>query len=406
MKRVLVITHAYPPSGGGGVQRIVKFARYLTELGWDVTVLCTTSDQTSWKDDTRIGEVAHIPVIRVPVPKAKGFFQKSIRKLYPLDAFWRWANQAVATALHSGNTSFDIVFSSGPPHSVHWAAHQLSRKWKARWVADFRDHFTLGPEYRPFTVFQGWWNVWFEKRIYQLADAVVVNTDTNRSDVLKTFSMAVPDKIHTIYNGFDVEDLVSSGEKVVFGEDKIHYLYLGGLRGDGIDGVFYKVIARVIEKYPHVNSEIRLNIIGDVSRMGSTIEDLKIRHLFQISSFVAYNKVGDYLDQCDAGLTWQRDNTRYKGTIAGKVFDYIGKSLPLFSLGQDGGEICNIINKYHIGVSVPPSDIEKAADAFYAFHNGLKNGIFNYQDETVHLLHEKFSRKNQAAALSSVFNNL
>lgn len=407
-KHYLIITHAFPPKGGGGVQRIVKFAKYIQTYGWKATVVCPTSNNYTWIDPARLEEVENINVIRIPMDEMKkGIWNKIKRKLQPIDPFLAWSKDVVRELLSTDLSTFELVFTSGPPHSVHHVGRKISSAKNLAWVADFRDHFTLGPEYKPATIFHKWYNHAFEGSIYEEANAIITNTELNKVDILNTFQVkGLKDKVHTIYNGYDEDDLRNHPITISWNKDKMHLLYLGGLRGDHIDGVFYTTIAHALSKVPWLKDKIRIHIIGDISRKGNLIETLGLTEVFVFESSVPYNQVGAYLEKADAGITWQRDRKAYRGTIAGKFFDYIGKELPIFSLGQEDGEIATILRTHKIGRSASPSNLDIASDTFIEFCEGLSNKKYHYTTVTIKTLELKFSRKNQAAELNRIFNQI
>lgn len=407
MKKFLIIAHAFPPFGGGGVQRIVKFATYLKENGWEATVVCPDIRKDSWLDFERLKEVENIDTIRVGYKNLRNdaTWKKVIRKFYPIDAFFGWAIQVMKVLKKKDFSDYDVVFTSSPPHSIHLVGWFLSRRFNLKWVTDFRDHFTLNPEYKASGV-KKIIDKKFEKIIFKKASAIILNTDTNKEDVTLKFKGVAQDKIHVIYNGFDYADLRETGIPLDWSKDHFkHYLYLGGLRGDRIDGAFYETLAEAINRQPSLRNELRIHIIGNHSRKGDQIYSLGIADLFELSDPVAFNRVADYLKIADGCLTWQRSEPRYRGTISGKFFDYLGMQRPVFSLGQDDGEIARILKKYHIGISADPGDKKKASLKFIEFHEGVKKNSFNYSDIDSELLN-KFNRVEQSNQLVEIFKSI
>lgn len=404
---LLIITHAYPPKGGGGVQRIVKFAKYLKDFGWHATVVSPKGKNIPWVDEKRLNEVKNISSIKVPISNTGAdLISKIKRKLIPIDAFYHWTNDVLNTLQETETTPFQLIFTSGPPHSVHLIGAKISKQFNLKWVADFRDHFTLSPEYKPSSFIHNYINKKFERKIYQYADGIITNTLTNKGDVFENFRNINKDKIHTIYNGYDHADLATSGKKINWSKDKVNYIYLGGLRGDHIDGVFYKTLSNAIKQKPEIANELKIHILGDYSRKGDLIEKLNLSNIINLINYVPFDEVGDYLEAADAGITWQRDRIAYKGTVAGKVYDYIGKQLPIFSIGQDEGEIFNILNDHNIGISASPKELDKSGTQFLAFHKNIKANIYNYSEETQRTLDIKFNRYSQSKQLAEIFNTI
>lgn len=402
-----MITRSYPPFSGGGVQRMVKFAKYLQEFNWEALVICPNPGAGSWIDNTRLEEIKRIEEIRIGQKKVdRTLYEKISQKLFPIDPNFGWASKVLSYLKQLDLAQFDVVFTSGPPHSIHYVGFKLSKlKNDIKWVADFRDPYTLGPEYKAISFLHQRYDRWFERKIYETADHILTNTEINRIESIKGFSDRFSSKITTIYNGYDKDDLIVNERDLKWVREKFHYTYLGGLRGDKVDGFFYKTIKKAIEINPKIESEIVIHLVGDISRKGSMMKDLSVDHLFDEIGEISYNDVGIYLKSSHGCLTWQRDRARYAGTIAGKVFDYIGMEKPIFSLGQDNGEIFNLLTSYNIGVSESPENITKCAEAFIKFHEGIKRNLFSYQ-RFFQKFGDSFSRPKQAKQLASIFNKL
>lgn len=406
MKKFLIITHAFPPFGGGGVQRMVKFATYLKKEGWEATVICPNEKNDSWLDLQGLEEVSSINIIRVGYRNMKNdpLLYRVIRRFYPADIYLGWAFKVIQKLKKQDLSAYKIIFTSGPPHSINLVGYMLARRFKLKWVADFRDHFTLGPEYAAGKI-KGIIDKNFEKKILTNADAVILNTLTNQQEVLKHFEGLNINKIHTIYNGFDYNDLVTGHIKLNWPDNKKKYFYLGGLRGDRIDGIFYKILKKAIELNSQLIHEIKIYVVGDYSRKGNLLNELGLKEMFEFHKPVAFNKVADYLINADGCLTWQRPEKKYKGTIAGKLFDYIGMRKPVFSIGQDNGEIAKILVPNNIGISANPDNINEAAVSFQMFHDKIKKNDFDYSSLGQSFFN-KFNRENQAKELSAIFNSI
>jgi len=406
-KKFLLLTHAFPPFGGGGVQRMAKFAVYLEKENWKATVVAPGESGDSWIDAARLKEVAEVEVIRIGKRNLKQdpIWTKIVRRFFPIDPYFQWAIAAWNLIRKYPKGKWQLIFSSSPPHSTHLAGMWIAKEMGIPWVADFRDHFTQGPEYKA-GFFKQKSDHFFEGKFLKMASAIVVNTETNRKEILSKFPSVNPNKLHVIYNGFDLADLHQNHQKPEgFEKGLTHFLYLGGLRGDHIDGTFYHTLAKAIQFRPGIENRIRIHIVGDISRKGALPEKLGLNTCIRFSEPVAYNEVADFIAASDACLTWQRPNPRYKGTIAGKVFDYIGMRKSIFSLGQPDGEIASILTQYGIGISADPSDTGSAALAFLEFHDALLRGEFDYPKDSADFL-SIFDRRRQASQLASLFSKL
>lgn len=393
--------------GGGGVQRTVKFACYLQDHGWDPIVVAPHKDKGSgWHDESPLGLLGDDQIHRVGTfagPRSK--IARIYRRLQPIDALRGWSKEAYHHCVSEKLLDADVVITSGPPHSVHRAGYLLAKRNGMKWVADFRDHYTLGPEYSPISPIHRWCDERFETQILNTASAVICNTRTNRRELLRKFGHANATKIKTIYNGFDRDDLILTPREVgTSGNDRRYtYLYLGGLRGGRIDDTFFRMLEAIARTLPNIASQICFKVVGDSSRKTALVEQLARTGLVEFCEPVPSNALGRVLSNTDACVTWQRDSHRYRGTIAGKIFDYLAAEKPVYALGQENGEIANLLTDFGMGVCVNPSDAERAIQAFVDFHHQLTTTGFHIKTPRRKSI-DDFSRQHQAKQLANVFD--
>ena len=401
-KKILIVSRAFPPISGGGVQRLVKFSIYLKELGWDVTICAPYHDDVSWCDESRNKELNHIKIIRIKEKKTnKGIIGKLYRKLKFYDSFITWSNSVISYFKGYNKFDYDVVFTSGPPHSIHKVGLELLKFYQFNWVADFRDHFTLCPTFVTISPLHKYILRKFEENIYHYAKLIITNTQTNKKEILNEFKIRKELKIVAIYNGYDFNDLKITGYKPKFEIGKINLLYLGGLRGDHIDSYFYKMLKIARESKPELINKIRINLVGDLSRRGNLIEKLSLNDIFIDFEAIPFDKVGDYILASDACLTWQNPNLAYKGTIAGKFFDYLGMKKPIYSLGQPESELDKLINENKIGIHSDVNNLVYAAEDFIEFLEKLEIYKSNYQNFNYEF-YSSFNRKNQSKVLNDL----
>jgi glycosyltransferase involved in cell wall biosynthesis len=394
--------------GGGGVQRTVKFARYLRDHAWEPVVIAPSiNGEMSWQDESPLDLIKSEQVLRVGSgPHGKGKIAKVCRRLLPVDAFFNWSKAVFGFCVANQLTTADVVLTSGPPHSVHRAGYLLAKNFGMKWVADFRDHFTLGPEYRPVSLPHAIFDRRFERAILETADVIVCNTRINRRELLAAFGYKYGSKVTTIYNGFDRTDLQpSSSEPQLTAGKRLVYLYLGGLRGGEIDDSFFRIVERLGQTRPAVADEFCFRIVGDSSRRTPLVDRLVEQKLVELAKPVPSNALGDVLRSADACVTWQRDSKKYRGTIAGKVFDYLAAERPVFALGQEDGEVARLLKRFGLGLCISPTDTEVALERLLTFHETLQAGGFCLKPLR-HGSIDHFSRQYQAGQLAQIFNSL
>ncbi len=185
---------------------MIKFSKYLNNHNWRATVAAPDKPRESgWHDESPLKNINKKDVIRIGQVdlKKQSTIKRILNRFYPVDAHYPWANQVIRNLSRHDLSKYSILFTSGPPHSVHYVGERLAHKHHLGWVADFRDHFTLAPEYRPSTPLHHNRNIEFEKRILSKADLVICNTRTNRRELIAEFGLKYSTKIKIFYNKFD-----------------------------------------------------------------------------------------------------------------------------------------------------------------------------------------------------------
>lgn len=259
MKTALIIAYEFPPIGGSGVLRTVKFVKYLTLYGWQSIVLTVKRDESLLQssDSTFLDELpTSVKIYRVKVfdlydvyksfggkkkqggsyynSKAQSSlegiavrFNKAVDSLLIPDAKIGW----YPTAIRAGRRIFteniiDVIYSTSPRNTAHLIARRLSRRFKTPWVADFRDPWTMSflePEH-PFPFNR--WDYQMERSVFRDADAIVAVRRGIFDQALQRFPFLDSTKMHLIPNGFDEEDFKDVTPQKF---DKFTILYTGVL---------------------------------------------------------------------------------------------------------------------------------------------------------------------------------
>ena len=385
---------------------MVNFATALQQYGWEPTVI-TPDVNDGWMDSERLSQIDGVEVVRTGSMsrQKRTLVQKVAGRLVPLDPHFPWAFKALKAASKLEPSRFDLVFTSGPPHSVHYAGLRLSRKFNLKWVADFRDPYTLAPEYRAFSPLNFLSDRYFEKQIYRHADFVVTNTRTNRREVLQKFDAVDPGKLVTINNGFDERELVDGGLESPWTGEKLkplNYVYLGGLRGYGIDRYFFEGLREALASQPQVADEFAIRIVGDVRHQSDIVRELVDQGIVTLHAPVDSGTIGSVLARSDAGLIWHRNDTRYHGQIPQKFFEYFGSRTPIFYVGPKNNEVGKVCRRFDVGVVAEPVSVNEVADGFLNFHRRIQNQELDYS-KCPERLFSQFSRPEHAKKLACVF---
>jgi glycosyltransferase involved in cell wall biosynthesis len=386
MRRVLAISYYFPPLGGIGSVRALKFAKYLPEFGWDPVVV-TPRDGTYYRDPTlefderKVVRTASLEISRTAKrmirsggdenrPANVGPVFGQVRSLarrwvYRPDAQIGWYPFALASARRVlREQRCDVIFSSSLPITAHLVANRLHREYRIPWVADFRDLWTDLARYdspKRRLLDQA-----TERRLLETATAVV----TVSEGYGRILSGRGARRVSVITNGFDPEDFrhgLTPARPVA--------TYMGTYYPDRQDlRAVLGVLGELARSGPLAGLAVRF--VGDFpdSLRGSLIE-AGLADSAQCTGFVphreALRSLGDSTLLLLAGpVSNAFPSSAIQGNIAGKVFEYLGSRRPILYVGDGGAEIEALIRELPGVASARPGDSAGIREAILSLVRG------------------------------------
>lgn len=258
MRRLLLISYFFPPLGGIGVQRPLRFARYLPECGWDVTVLVPARPTYHVRDDGLLRadepfEVVRTPILDIPQGSFRGrhFLARNLRP----DEHAGWIPFAAPVARRLALNA-DAIMSTSAPMSAHYIARSAARATGRPWVADFRDPYAANA-YDARSHEAGKHAV--QDSVLRTADAVTVAWD----GMVPMFS-AARGRVTVVMNGYDPDDFTGLTRRESDGT--IRLVHVGSLYGVRSPQPLFEALRRAAAADPDVVRRIRVRLVGRVDR--------------------------------------------------------------------------------------------------------------------------------------------
>lgn len=383
MKKLLYIAYYFPPAGGPGVQRSLKFARYLPDHGWLPTVVTVDPAHAAWPaiDESMLKEVpANVNVVRTRSrdpyaayarlrgqkksesvgvgfadDSVPGAFEKLARfvraNVFIPDArvgWVRFAKRAVAQLMSEG--SYDAVLTSGPPHSSHLVGRWASRKYDMPWLADFRDPWTEVSYYDqlPFLPWSRAIDRHYERSVLRDAQSVIT-VSRAVSDLLKAKSNR---SVSVVPNGFDPADLRG----------------IEPIRGDGFRVVHTGTITEsqdptgvwpAIRAMRDADVDIRVHLIGRVdASVLNSIESAGLSEALEVTPYVPHREALAYMAGADVLLMSVPRTREAAGILTGKVFEYLASGPPILATGPVDSDPARLIREGSAGAMFDYEDLE------------------------------------------------
>lgn len=373
MNRVMIITYYWPPSGGGGVQRWVKFARYLGENGWAPVVVAPDGASYPVEDASLAADIpSEVEVLRVPIWEPFAAGQKVLGKkatdverlgasaqretqggfagwlarwvrgnVFIPDARVGWVRPATrAIRQYLSQHPVDAIITTGPPHSVHLIGLQLKRAKGLPWVADFRDPWSDIDYLDDFHLTR--WarrtHQRLERKVVEKADRMLVTARGAARGV-----GADPNKVWWIPNGWDKGDFRSQAAPSADGDFVLaHFGSLYASRN-------FTAVWSAVAAWNAVtdNRRIQLQFFGNTAPevVASLAAHLTPGRDFVVHGNLPHREAVDEMHRAHALLILHNDTASGSRCIPGKLFEYLATGRPVLAVGPVPGDMADIISE-------------------------------------------------------------
>jgi glycosyltransferase involved in cell wall biosynthesis len=373
--KVLLVAMYFPPAGGAGVQRPLKLAGHLAELGFDVHVVAPDDPKWIYRDPSlRVPEALTVHRVRNVGPKARyrdtlanaGFLEGlgartaiQLRRVLVPDASVVWSLTAAATVRRLVQEhGIDVVLTTSPPISVNLAG-LAGQQAGARWVADLRDSF-LSPDRRR--------HVRGEARLQRLvarrADGITAATDGFAAEMRE---LRPRGPVEVIENGSDFEDF--AGLEYHPSDERFRLTHTGSFASRRDARPFYEALARV-------NGSVVARFVGGFRAADEAlVEELGIRDKLEIVPFQPHEDVVRLQRDSEALLLlladWGEAGLKIQSA---KLFEYLAANRPILAVVPPDGEAAALVRRLGAGPVVAPGDVEGIADALGGLERRWREG--------------------------------
>ena len=431
IKKVLIITYYWPPSGGAGVQRWLKFVKYLREYGWEPVVFTAEGGELPVVDKSLGKDVpSGIEVITEPIWEPYTFYKKIIGQkkedkiqtgfltenkkpklmerfsiwvrgnLFIPDARKFWIKPSVKNLSNYLNENkVDAIVSNGPPHTTHMIGLALKKKFNIPWLADFRDPWTNIDFYDKLML-----SKWADKKHHRLEDEVIKHADalvTVSPNWAKDFKNQSKRDFNVIYNGFDEKDFT---DKEVQLDQKFSIVHTGSMNKDRNPHNLWKVLGEICSEIEGFSDNLEIKMVGptDIAIKNALHENNLNENLNKID-YVPHSEVANYLLGAQLLLLPINDTPNSMGVIPGKLFEYLAARRPIICIGPLKGDSCRIINETQAGYTFSfnnKSDLKSALILLY--NEYTETGKVECSSNSI----EKFSRRNLTGQMADLLNEI
>ncbi len=451
MRKVLVLAYRFPPQGGGGVQRTLKFVKYLPAAGWLPVVHTVSNPDWPLSDPTLLGEVP--PFVKVsrsrtfeferlarttdgllareedggarpagaPKPRTErrgGVARRALKALAGLvqrhalvpDPQIAWVPGALFKSLSLiRREGVSLIYSSSPPNSGQVLALLLKRVTGLPWIADFRDPWTEGirrkQAYETSRV-RGWLEHAFERAVMAHADHVVVTTEKTREQYLAKYPTVPAAKFSVITNGFDPADFALAPSTDGLLDARQFNMTLTGNVEAMFDATpFFAAVKELIDEDDDLRTHLRVNFVGTKrGKYDRFIREHGLESTVQYIGYVPHQTSLRYLAESDALFLCQIPVYESATTkLSGKLFEYLYMRKPILALTIPG-LTTDILSRSGLGVAVDPDDRPGIKKALRDLYVRWRDGHGGPPADETYI--ETFDRSLQTKRLAGLFDRL
>ncbi|MFT4678274.1 MAG: glycosyltransferase involved in cell wall biosynthesis [Flavobacteriales bacterium] len=374
-KRVLIITYYWPPSGGSGVQRWLKFVKYLPQTGWTPVVYTPENPELPSRDESLAKNLPDgLEVVKTKIWEPYTIYKRLVRQdknqgintgfisedskpkfteklsrwvrgnFFIPDARKYWIKPSISHLReYLKENPVDLIISTGPPHSMHLIALKLKKDLGIPWIADFRDPWTQIDFYEELLLTKLADNKHhrLEREVLQAADHVLVIGHVMKEEMEQ---LAKVRAMTALPNGFDPDDYPSTDDHTL--DEKFSIAHIGSFAPSRNPQTLWKVLAALCEEIVGFRDNLSIKIIGKADH--SIIDEIEKKGLIQHldrTDYLPHDKVIRAQQSSRVLLLVVNRTANARMILTGKIFEYLNSGRPILAIGPSDGELAHLLKE-------------------------------------------------------------
>ena len=426
MKKVLIVTYYWPPAGGPGVQRWLKFVKYLPESNIEPIVYIPANPHYPLKDPGLEQEVPkNLKLLKNGIFEPysfAGFFSKKntqkissgiipekeqqglLQKLFLFirgnffipDARKFWVKPSVKLlSSYLQKNDIDTIITTGPPHSLHLIGLQLKTKLNLKWIADFRDPWTQIGYHKQLKLTKRSQHKHqrLELEVLQSADHIITTSFTTKAE----FERKTSKPITVITNGYDYEKVAA-----VALDKEFSLSHIGSLLSGRNPENLWKALQELTVENVNFAKDFQLKLVGAVGEpVLESIKRFNLEKYCSLKGYVSHSEALEIQRSSQILLLVEIDSEETRGIIPGKLFEYMVSQRPILAVGPEKADIEKIVRETNSGSYFYYSEKDKIKQFLLEKYNGYLQGQLGSHPIGL----QKYSRKNLTMQLAEVIRN-
>ena len=452
MRKALIITYYWPPAGGSGVQRWLKFAKYLREFGYEPIIYTPENPEFMAIDRSLEAEIPEgLEVIKRRIREPYSLYKKFTGRKGAIKPGFVKTNTSVEASSSTKSTNFvkkgtsekgssskssfkerlslfirsnlffpdpkmlwirpsvkflkryvvqngiDIIVTTGPPHSIHIIGRRVSRATSIPWIADFRDPWTkmYNFKYMGYTSLMRGKHRRVERKILTAADSVVTVTNTIRAEL----EAVIRGEVFVVTNGYDESDFAAPAPEL---EASFTVTFTGLFVKSQNPERFWKVLGEMTTQDKSFAEDLKIRLIGHIDQ--AILDSISISGLNKnliVHDYMPHDEVIGYQRSAQILLLSVGSEPEAKGILTGKFFEYLAARRPIVAFGIKGGDIDIALEESNGGTMFPYDEENGVREYIETLYKDFKTTGIPYTSGAI----ERYSRRTLTQKMASIMDN-
>lgn len=429
-KKALIITYYWPPTGGSGVQRWVKFTKYIRRYGWEPIIYTPSNPEVPAIDTSLLKDIPEdITILKTPIWEPYSFYKKfvGIKKEEKLGAalmtsgnentflqklsIWVRGNLFIPDARkfwirpsvnflkkYLKENPVDVIISTGPPHSMHMIGLKTSEIRKIPWLADFRDPWTNIDFFEDLKLSKHARerHHTLEKKVLDNADKILVISNTMKKEFLEITNS----DIKVIPNGFDSEDFIPID---YVPNPKCTISHIGMMTPTRNPQILWEVLKELSLEVEDFVDNFKLQLVGrvDVS-IQNDIRKFNLNNLVEIINYLPHDEVIPLQQKSEALLLIINNSPNAALLLTGKLFEYLAAKRPIVCISPIFGDATQLLNQSKSSTNILYSDKKGLKTQLLQIYSSWKKGINRFEESNS----DQYSRESLTQTLVEQLNEI
>jgi len=427
LKKALIITYYWPPSGGGGVQRWLKFVKYLRNFGWEPIIYTPENPDFELQDESLLADVPdNTKVLKRPIWEPYNSYrkllgQKAVQKqgivaagsssfigrlsvwirgnYFIPDSRVFWVRPSVSfLSKYLKRDKVDVVITTGPPHSLHLIGLELKKRHDIKWVADFRDPWSQ-------------WDVLDQLKLNRksrenhkkLEGTVLAHADqiiTVSPTLARSLTELGASNVVVITNGFDTE--VETPRADI--STKFRIAHIGLLNMGRNPEVLWQVLNELCEEDETFSQDLEIYLAGTIEEtVLDFIKDFEyLQEKLVYAGYRSHHEIMEDYSRSAVLLLLVNNTSNGRWILPGKMYEYLGQRKPILSFGIPESDASDILIQAGHNPCIDYADKESVKALIKDYYNSFKSDSLNISSANI----DKFSRKQLTKQLAACLDKL